>query len=570
MNAEDSPPVADVIGTVARTGCRDTRHRIHFHDGDRVRSVSLAELDAGALRVAARLHALGVRARDRVGVMASNRIEWVLLDLAVLKLGAVTAGIEPGRYAPPAVLTEFGLKLLFTDDLTHHRADPGETGRDTAGGDAGPTAVRDIARVRSWAFAPASEERTGTGLPTHPGYDPADICAIKQTSGSTGPPKGIEVTTASVNASIAAVQEMFDHRDGDNLLVFLPVRFLQQRYWIYSALVHGHDVTLADRVTAVETARTVSPTVIMGVPGFYEQLRARLLSEGIPDDPEGRRAAIQRTLGGRIRYLWTGSAPAGRQVLRFFDDAGVRLYEGYGLNETCIVSKNHPGAFRLGSVGRVLPHKRIRFDADGILIVGGSHPVNTRYTWSAPGAGEKTFLPTGEVRTHDVGHVDEDGFLYIDGRVDDIVTLSGALNILVPLVEERVRELPGVHDCAVFGDGRPYLSAVVSPSASGLDHEELARSLAELNEELRYEQRVYAAVVRQEPFSVDNGLLNAQYKLMRKQIATLHADDLERAYKEHRVYNDGTIGDTPVWVGAALAGTTGTPPHGGRTEEQNP
>lgn len=533
---ETSPSsVVDVVGTVARMRCRDTRHRIHYRDGDdEVRSLSLAELDAAALRVAARLHALGLGARDRVGVMAPNRIEWVLLDLAALKLGAVTAGIEPDRYEPAAVLAEFRLGLLFT----------------SAPCSGGAEAVHDIAQVRDWAFGPSDSGPSPAGLPPHPGYDPADICAIKQTSGSTGPPKGIEVTVASVNRTMAAVQEMFDHRDGDNLLVFLPVRFLQQRYWIYSALVHGHDVTLADRRTAVATARAVSPTVIMGVPGFYEQLKARLEADGVPADPAGRGAVIRRTLGGRIRYLWTGSAPAGRQVLHFFNDAGVPLYEGYGLNETCIVAKNHPGAFRLGSVGRVLPHKRIRFDQDGVLIVGGSHPVNTRYTWCAPGANEKVFLPTGEVRTYDIGHVDDEGFLYIDGRVDDIVTLSGALNILVPLVEERVRELPGVHDCAVFGDGRPYLTAVVSPAAGapGLDAEALSRDLAKLNEELRYEQRVYAAVVANEPFSIENGLLNAQYKLVRARIGARYDRDLERVYEQHRVYNDGTIGTAPVWV----------------------
>lgn len=545
-----SPP--DVIGTVARTPCHDTRHRIHYRDGGGVRSLTLAALDAAALRVAVRLHALGVRARDRVGVMAPNRIEWVLLDLAVLKLGAVTAGIEPGRHEPAAVRAEFGLRALFTDT-------PGTTAE--AGADAGEAGaaegVHDIGLVHEWAFtetepgaepdpdpgaetAPEPGAGLGTGLPPHPGHDPADIFAVKQTSGSTGPPKGIEVTVASVNASLAAVQDMFGHGDGDNLLVFLPVRFLQQRYWIYSALAHGHDVTLADRFTALETAQAVSPTVVMGVPGFYEQLKSRL--EKVPEAERG--AEIQRALGGRIRYLWTGSAPAGKQVLRFFNDAGVPLYEGYGLNETCIVSKNHPGAFRLGSVGQVLPHKTVRVDADGVLIVGSTAPVNTRYTWCAPGASERVFLPTGEVRTYDVGHVDEDGFLYIDGRVDDIVTLSGALNILVPLVEERVRELPGVRDCAVFGDGRPYLTAVVSVDEPG----GLARDLAALNAELRYEQRIYGVVVADEPFSMENGMLNAQYKLMRARIGERYAGDLESVYATHRVYNDGTIAEAPVLV----------------------
>ncbi len=522
-------PLTDAVSVLATTACRDTAHSIHYRVGDTVRSMPLAELDRRATRVAGRLHELGVRARDRIGIMAPNRIEWVLLDLAAIKLGAVTAGVEPGRYRPEGVIAEFGLRLLFCEE--------------------GPFAdrVHDIEDIGSWAEQPGD----AAPLPPRRPYDPADIFAIKQTSGSTGAPKGIEATVASVNASMAAVQEMFDHRDGDNLLVFLPARFLQQRYWIYSALVNGHDVTLADRMTVLETARATSPTVIMGVPGFYEQLRSRIEAGGAPPDLAERRAVIQAELGGRVRYLWTGSAPAGRATLEFFNDCGVPLYEGYGLNETCIVSKNHPGAVRVGSVGKVLPHKRIRFDQDGVLIVGTTHPVNTRYTWCAQGANEKVHLPTGEIKTYDIGHVDEDGFLYIDGRVDDIVTLSSALNILVPLVEERLREIPAVHDCAVVGDGRPYLTALVSPASPDVDHAALRQAVAELNTELKYEQRIFGVLVADEQFSIDNGLLNAQFKLQRAEISRRHAEDLEKLYREHAVYNDGTDSDVPIMVMAA-------------------
>ncbi|HEY3606280.1 MAG TPA: AMP-binding protein [Pseudonocardiaceae bacterium] len=541
MTQLDSP-IIDVVNMIARTACDDTEHRIWWSarsgtlgTGDREHegmcSLTLADLDRCAARVAVHLDALGVRRGNRVGIIARNRIEWVLLDLAVLKLGAVVAGIEPGRYEPAQVVREFGLTLLFTENATD-------------------SDTHDIGLVATWA---EDVDTDPTALPAGHDHDPADIFAIKQTSGSTGAPKGIEATVASVNGSMSAVQQMFEHGPGDNLLVFLPVRYLQQRYWIYSALAHRHDITLTDRFAVFDVARATAPTVIMGVPGFFDQLRHRLETAGVPADNEGRRAAIQAELGGRIRYLWTGSAPAGRAMLDFFNDAGVPLYQGYGLNETCIVSKNHPGAARVGSVGKVLPHKRIRFDADGVLIVASDFPVNTRYTWSARGASEQVYLPTGEVKTYDLGHVDEDGFLYIDGRVDDIVTLSGALNILVPTVEERLCELPEVHQCAVFGDGQPFLSAVVTPAGPDIDHEKLADAVTKLNAELRYEQRVYAVVVACERFSMDNGLLGGQFKLKRNEIGRRYADELALVYQEHDVYNDGTLASAPVLVRDAAA-----------------
>lgn len=499
----------DIINTIALRRCEDTGHRLHFRVDGQLRSLTLAELDASAIRVAHRLRGLGIGPRDRVGIMAHNRIEWVLLDLAVLKLGAVTAGFEPGRFDPARTVSDFGLALLFTE------------------GARSLCPVHDIATVAAWAEYPDPSP-----LPPHAGYDPADICAIKFTSGSTGMPKGLEATVASVNSALAAVQDMFAHGDGDNLLVFLGNWFLQQRYWIYSALVYRHDVTLAGIDDALDVARLASPTVVMGVPGFYEELKAQLEATDLPSDQLERRDVIQEHLGGRIRYLWTGSAPAGRTVLEFFNHSGVPLYEGYGLNETCIVSKNHPGAFRLGSVGRVLPSKTVRFDKDGVLIVGSRHPVNTRYTWSAPGTNEKMFLPTGEVRTYDVGYCDEDGFLFIQGRVDDVLALATGYNVLAPMIEEKLRQHPEVHDCVLYGNGRLYLCAVISPASPGLDHGALRRFVAELNNDLLVEQRIHALVVASERFTIDNGLLTAQFKPRRRDIHDRYAEELEAVYAE--------------------------------------
>jgi long-subunit acyl-CoA synthetase (AMP-forming) len=505
--AEHAVPADDIVNAIALRRCTDTRHRILFRGRAGIESLTLAELDRRAVNVARHLHGLGVRARDRIGIMAGNRIEWVLLDLAVIKLGAVTAGFEPGRFDADGAVAEYGLRLLFTDR---------PTGRDE---------VRDIGAVRGWVDGP------DTPPPAHPGYDPADILAIKFTSGSTGVPKGLEATVGSVNDSIIEVQRMFAHGDGDNILVFLRLALLQQRYWIYSALVHGHDVTVADIADALPLARETSPTVVMGVPGFYEDLRARLEGSGPLAGPTERRTAIQGALGGRIRYLWTGSAPASPGVLEFFNGCGVPLFEGYGLNETCIVAKNHPAAFRLGSVGRVLPNKTVRFDRDGILIVGSRHPVNCRYTWCAPGASEQVFLPTGEVRTNDLGHVDADGFLYIHGRADDILTLSSGRNIAVRLVEERLREHPEIHECVLYGTGREYVSAVVSPAGPGPDRDRLVRFVADLNDGLLSEQRIHAVVVAAEPFTIDNGLLTSQYKPKRAEIHRRYTAVLDAVYE---------------------------------------
>jgi long-chain acyl-CoA synthetase len=501
----------DVINAIALGPCRDTEHRIHYTVDGRLHSLTLAELDGKAAAVAHRLRALGIGRHSRVGIVSRNRIEWLLLDLAVLKLGAVTAGFESDRFDPTQVGGAFDLAVVFVEDA---RA-------------AGDATMHSMDEVAGWA-----DEPRGAPLPPHSGYDPADICTIKFTSGSTGAPKGLEATVASINSDMVAVQEMFHHTDGDNLLSFMGMWFLQQRYWVYSALVYGHDITMTTYDEALEIAPLAKPTVVMGVPGFYEELMAKLEATGPIPELDRRRDLIQQRLGGRIRYLWTGSAPARRVLLEFFNDCGVPLYEGYGLTEVCIVSKNHPGAVRLGSVGRLLPGKTVRFAENGALIFGSRHPVNTRYTWAVPGVNEQTFLPTGEVKTADIGYLDEDGFLYLRGRVDDYFSLTTGRTVFVSMIEERLRAHPDIHQCALYGTYRNYLSVVISPASPEADHESIRRFVIECNRGVPTEERIHAVVVAPEPFSMDNGLLTRQLKLRRKDVHERFAAELEAVYRE--------------------------------------
>lgn len=503
----------DPINKLATSVCTDTRHVIRFHSQGKIDTYTLAELDRRASVVANRLAEMGIKAKDRVGIVAQNRVEWVILDLAIMKVGGVTAGFEPNRFDPDELVKVYGLQLLFGEGLSNEGK------------------LHDIALARKWS---ESFWAGPTDIPLHRGYDAADILAVRLTSGSTGAPKGLEVSVGSVNSSICAARDMFDHKDGDNILVFLPLgASLQQRYWLYSAFAFGHDATVSNFDEWIDAAAATSPTVIMGVPGFYEAVKDQIEpSESLAPSPAERGAAIQRVLGGRIRYLWTGSAPASPSLLQFFNGSGVPLYEGYGLTETCIVSKNHPGAYRIGSVGRVLPGKRVRFDKDDILIVGSEMPVNSRYTWCRPGESEKMFLPTAEVKTHDMGHMDSDGFLFIQGRVDDIVVMSSGLNVLVREVEEEIRKLPAVHECVLYGQGRPYLATVISQTETALDRRSLERHLQDWNNQCRPEQRVNAAVILAGGFSIENGLLTTQCKPLRKKIHAAAERELDAIYRQ--------------------------------------
>jgi long-chain acyl-CoA synthetase len=520
-----------IVATAPQPGCRISFLRL---DGNV--TLELTELHASARRLARGLRHLGIGAGDRIGILAANCLEWVLLDLAALCLGAVTAGFEPGKFAPDAELVaRYGLAVLFTDQpaVPLARDFGGAPGGGTlAGGAAAASGIRPVSDVADLL------ERAGSATLLPPArHQPQDVTTIKFTSGSTGEPKGLAATVGSIDSSITAVQGMFGHGDGDNLLVFLPLSLLQQRYWIYSALRFGHDITVSTYEAVFAAMRRAHPTVVMGVPAFYETARRHIESRarGVvpPESPSGtaaltaaRRDAARHLFGGRIRYLWTGSAPARPATLAFFADLGLPIYEGYGLNETCIVSKNHPGAHRAGSVGRVLPGKKVLIDADGLISVASEHPVNWRYEYAPAGDSERVFGADGTVRTGDLGYLDDDGFLFIRGRADDVIVLDNGRKIIVAPIEEYFRASPAIEECVVFCPAQTHLVAVVSPAAEPADEQAIAARLAAANATFSPDEQIRDVVIARERFTIGNGMLTSQYKPRRQQILQAHWSQL--------------------------------------------
>ncbi len=347
------------------------------------------------------------------------------------------------------------------------------------------------------------------------------MTTIKFTSGSTGTPKGLATTVGSIDASISAVQQLFEHgaehhANPDNIFIFLPLSLLQQRFWVYSALAFGHDLTISTYEAAFAVMGRAEPTVVMGVPGFFEAAKKHIESRS--PDPGRHRAAAVKLFGGKIRYLWTGSAPARPSVLRFFTGLGLPIYEGYGLNETCIVSKNHPGAHREGSVGQVLPGKKVLIGADGVVSIQSEHPVNSRYEYAAPGESERVFGADGVVRTGDLGYLDDDGFLYIRGRADDVIVLDNGKKVIVRPLEEFLKASPAIEDCVVLCPTQLHLVAVVSAASDRADTEAIRARLAEANAAFGRDEQIKDLVIAPERFSVANGMLTSQFKPRRQEI----------------------------------------------------
>lgn len=182
------------------------------------------------------------------------------------------------------------------------------------------------------------------------------------------------------------------------------------------------------------------------------------------------------------------------------------------------MTKNHPKAHREGSVGQVLRGKEVLIDEHGVVSVRSDHPVNNHYLYAKPGDSERVFDPDGTVRTGDLGHLDEDGFLFIRGRADDVIVLDNGKKVVVRPIEERMKADAAIAECVLFCPGQTDLVAVVSPASPEADLDAIAACLDDANAALTADERISRAVVADPPFSIENGLLTSQYKPKRQQI----------------------------------------------------
>jgi long-chain acyl-CoA synthetase len=485
----------------------DTGAQIAFAKLTGTIRMPLTELWEQAGELAKGLRRLGLGRGDRLGVMAGNSLEWVLLDLAAVRLGAVTAGLEPGKFQADAeLLSRYGLAAVFSDQL------------DEAEAAAGYHRMSEVATL----IAESADEPEPP--PVHRAAN--EPAALKFTSGSTGVPKSLTASVGSVDSSIEGVQELFTHGPGDDIFVFLPLSLLQQRYWIYSALWFGHDVTVSSYEAALFTLGKARPTVVMGVPAFFEAMQRQIESRAAGRVEANLAETARELFGDRIRYLWTGSAPANPGTLEFFTSCGLPIFEGYGMNETCIATKNAPGAVKLGSVGRPLRGKRVLIGEDGVVHISSDHPVATRYEHAKPGDSERIFLGDGLVRTGDLGYLDQDGYLYLTGRADDVIVLGNGRKVVVRPIEEFMKRSAAIGECVLFCPNESRLVAVVSPATDPVDVAAIAAQLKQCNDAMTADEQIHRLVVADPPFSIDNGLFTSQHKPRRREIGRVYEADI--------------------------------------------
>lgn len=539
--------------------------------------VSAADFAAEVTALARGIIASGIEPGDRVGLLAENAYEWTLFDYAVWSAGAIGVPVYPSSSDGQTtwILSDSGARACVVD--TRERADQVASVRGSLPELRHVWCVTDDAvaeLVEQGADVDAAEvdRRRAAVVPT----DPATIV---YTSGTTGPPKGCVLSHANffaeVDNIIADLPELFrpdTHGEGPRTLLFLPLAHVFGRMVqvcaVHAGVLLGHTPSVRSLLADLAAFR---PTFLLAVPyvlekvhdnarrqagggikgRIFEAARAGAVAYSEALDTGGPTLAqrlklrvfdrlvytrITAALGGRATRAITGGGALEPRLLHFFRGIGLEVVEGYGLTETtAAVVANRPGRIRPGTVGTPLPGASVRLAEDGEVLVQGAQ-VFDRY-WNNEDATEEAFRG-GWFATGDLGAFDDAGDLRIIGRKKEILVTAGGKNVVPGPTEERVREHPLVYQCMVLGDGRPYVTALVTLDAEtrgDIDDDavdaKVQEAVDEANRHVSKAESIRRFTVLPAPFTEQDGTLTPTLKLRRPVILEHHAADIERMYR---------------------------------------
>ncbi len=557
---------------------------------------SYAEFGDAVEQARGGLASLGVGHGDRVAAISDNRVEWAVGAYATYSLGAAWVPMYEAQTQKDwaYILKDSGAKVLFaaTDGIRAQVEEvSGELPNletiividDPAGGDS----IDYTELLARGAASPAPVAVVSSN----------DLAGLIYTSGTTGEPKGVRLSHGNFASNINAIAEIFPLEEDDRSASFLPwAHSFGQTVELHTLTYFGASTGLTSAKSLIRDMPEIEPTILVSVPTVfnkvYDGLKKKMEAEGgitkilfdaaiangrkrIQLEKTGKRSRwidlqndlfdkiiftkVRAAFGGRLRYAFSGGAAISTEVAEFISAVGIVVYEGYGLTETSpIVTCNVKGAKRIGSVGRVIPGVTVDIDTDitgdkeiGEIVVHGPNVMMGYY--NLPEADAEVFTPDRGFRTGDLGHVDDDGYLFIRGRIKEQYKLENGKYVVPSPIEEQLQLSGFISQVMVYGEQRPHNVAVVVPDIeylkkwaeeNDLDASDLDALLTdakvkelfktEINRgqsSLKRYERVRDFILDPDEFTPENGLLTPSMKVKRRAVMARFGDEIDALYE---------------------------------------
>ncbi len=462
------------------------------------------------------LDAMGLRKGDRFAILAENRVEWAIADLAAQALGLIN--VAPYSSLPAAqvafIVKDSGAKTLVLSDakqlkkLKEFRSQCPELQYVVAmDGEAEALAADDVltfAAVTERGEAGGRDEATLDRIARE--VDPDAPAMFIYTSGTTGDPKGAMLSHMAMLQTPDAVMDepIAKIGPGDQFLSFLPLSHITERVGgYYLPLRAGACIVYSQGLSSIgeEITTTVRPHIMLCVPRIFENIYDKFKDSLAKMEPDmrkkvewglrvGSEAAQRRSdgkglglvlgvqyaiaarlilpkirekvTGGRIRFFVSGGAPLDRETATFFLAIGIQILEGYGLSETNIITLNRPGKQRIGSVGTLLRNAEVKIAEDGEILMRGQGRMSGYY--NKPEATTEAIDSDGWFHTGDIGELSPDGYLKITDRKKDLIVLTNGKKVAPQPIEATLKQSPYIGEAVLFGDKQPTISALLVPN----------------------------------------------------------------------------------------------------------
>ncbi len=589
----------DVFTRAARAHNRPDA--LNYKSGGKWLPVSSDEMLARVKHIAAGLYAIGVRHGDRVALLSDSRVEWTLTDGGCLFAGAIDVPIYP-TLTPSQVryiLHDSGASALFLAnrekfvELSEILDECPQLKHVVFFDAEGITPAEGLTLAQLEQMGRDLEQRDPDFVERLVAETtPDDLATIIYTSGTTGEPKGVMLTHGNLVSNLIDSSGHLEIGEEDTVLSVLPLSHVFERQAMYMYLHHGMAVYFAESLQTIgPNLREVRPTIVVGVPRMFEKIYQRIQEHAaeagrvaeallawsvsvarayahhfndhtpLPTALKVQHAVASKLVfskwreafGGRIRLLLSGGAALSEDLALIYIGAGIPIIQGYGLTETSpVISASAFEDYRVGTVGKAIPHVEIRIAPDGEIEVRGPNVMRGYY--NKPEETRAAFTDDGWLKTGDIGAIDADGYLRITDRKKELFKTSGGKYIAPAPIEQAIKGSRFVNQVVLVGAERKFPAALIVPVWEQLESycklkgieagsrselcrhpriiDLLQRQIDALTPNLARYEKVKKVALLENEFTIEGGELTPTLKVKRRVIDDKYRDVIEKLYAE--------------------------------------
>lgn len=533
---------------------------------------------------------LHVESGDRVAIVSDNRVEWAVAAYATYGRGAAIVPMYEAQ-SPEEwefILNDSKAKVVIASKRAIYDRLVEMKGRISS---LEHVVGMDLPEGDEHSFA-ALLERGGQEIiePAMPAG--SDLAALVYTSGTTGKPKGVMLTHENICSNINAIHELFPFEPTERSLSFLPwAHAFGQTCELHSLVGLGCSLAINDDVAhLVDNLAVVRPTILFAVPRIFNRIYEgvnkqmadkpafirELFHAGVRNATRRNRgetlgplaqlsigaadrlifSKVRERFGGRLKYVISGSAALSKEVAEFIDALGIEVFEGYGLTETSpVATTNYPKNRKIGSVGKPLPGVRVHIDksvtndpVQGEIVIYGPNVMKGYF--HRPEENAQVLMTDGGFRSGDLGCIDDDGYVYITGRIKEQYKLENGKYVVPAALEEQLKLSPYIANVMLHGANKPFNVALVvvdrdalntwakshhvdlggDPAKNPKVRELVKKELEQHSGTFKGFERPQKFVLTTEDFTTENGMLTPTLKIKRRNVLAKYESELNALY----------------------------------------